>query len=386
MKLISKYKALFWLFFCIYLMMQPCVGTAETDMVADNTFCNDEGDRESFAWTDEYLFITHGYLNWPEEQFCWIAPRFSLTRVDIEKGVMETLYESINACMPNLLIDEEAQRLYIVWQMKDGYYYYDEDGKSHTFRDEIQVCTLIAMDYDGTILETDKFYINDYVDDYYLYQKRLYLITNADVFVWDIEKKELHNIYEAQENLYNDMGEAHCLVIGGKMYIQDGASLLNIDLSTYETATLCGIQKPSDEYWSNENLLSMDRRYRYIALDGSIYFVNKDAFFGEGFQIVKTEIEGKKRTQRPIEDNYVFKQVNEDGVLAYSVKDGKYRLWFYPFASNGTEKIEMENTAILIGNGKYIVVDDCVFYETYIPNLYPPQPSTLCVPIYDLKK
>lgn len=391
------YKMVACLLLCVCFALGACASAQTNEGIFQNNMCETYGGSDSFAWTDEYLFIAHGYwytdpkkdpLDQEDIQY-WVATHYSLTRVDIRTGEAKTLYENIPAYLLQLMVDEEEERLYSVWK-SDGDDPYPE----------VKGCQLTEMDYEGNILDRDEFYIDDAAQDYLLCNRKLYILGKKGIYVWEIENKELYSIYTVQDEIINyiydmrdeitnDIYDAHCITDGERLYFQEQTRLLSIDLDTYEVETIGWISMDESKQHDDKmfSLLS-NERYQYILLDDSIYYNVDDPFDIEGMILNKMEIKGTRSVQQITEGKYFFKQANEDGVLAFTEEKGKFALRYYPYENKkkpsfnpeNPNRKEVEAKAVLIGNNKYFVALDYEVYETDTPDVKPH------VPIYDLKK
>lgn len=391
------YKMVSCLLLCVCFAIGT-YGSAQTNEgIFQNNMCETYGGSDSFAWTDENLFIAHGYWHTdPEKDIAeredlryWVAIHYSLTRVDVRTGEAKTLYENIPAYLLHLMVDEEEERLYSVWQ-SDGDDPYPE----------VKGCQLTEMDYEGNILDRVEFYIDDDAQDYLLCNKKLYILGRKGIYVWEIENKELYSIYtvqneitnyiyDMQDEITNDIYDAHCITDGERLYFHEQTRLLSINLDTYEVETISWISMDESKQY-NEKMFSLlsNERYQYILLGDSIYYNVDDPYDIEGMILKKMEIDGTRSVQQITKGKYFFKQVNEDGVLAFTEEKGKFALRYYPYENKknpsfnpeNPKRKEVEANAVLIGNNKYFVASDYVVYETDTPDVKP------YVPIYDLKK
>ena len=255
-----------------------------------NTFMTEQSlnygseSADSFAWTDEKIYIAHGYWTDPHE---WMPTNYRLFTIDLKTGESAVLYEELQS--PLHLVEYNGV-IYVVFD--------------HVIQNDMGNISLIYEVFELNDLTHPLLQItlDDRVYDTIIYQDNFFLVTTHEIILCN-KQGEMQLIYTTTNEMYNEIENDHLIIENDYLYFIDGDTICRINLTNMAVESLASILM--------ENI--SDFNHSYIVIDDILYYWDYD-------QEATVALNLQNKQKRIISDRFfLYSQYYKGGIIAFEI-------------------------------------------------------------------
>lgn len=331
---------------------------AQDSCINEGTRVLSVGGANSYAWNERYVFIAEGFFKDNEFRITWAAPHYRIIRQDRftqDQVILVEDYPYIGVWMC-----VEGESIYLLRsnvQDMNNIVDYWMSNRNQEPMPKIDPCAteyefyIDKISFNGEKQKTMCFDIGEYICDFLIHDKTLYITTDSFLLNIDVCSGQIQKIYTAKSKIKNGRTSAHMIMEDGILYIRDGEKIIAVDTCTGEYDEIC------DFSFSYPMLLRFE--HEYIVLNRRIYFWDETCR-----EMVSIDLDSRERVCIS-KDRYFFNQVTDEGISVFRIRESDINKMYI--------NVDHASRNQIIDNMDYSIVEEC-FYEF----------SNILIPEFDL--
>lgn len=257
-----------------------------------NTFMTEQSlnygseSADSFAWTEEKIYIAHGYWTDPHE---WMPTNYRLLTIDLKTGNSIVLYDELQSPL-HLVKDND-----IIYAIFD--HYIENDVGEDMFIYEV----FELNDLTHPVLQIT---LDDRVYDTLIYQENFFLVTKNEIIICT-KQGEMKLVYTTTNEIYNEIENDHLIIDNDYLYFIEGDTICRINLTSLTVESLVSILMENGS----------DYNHSYIVIDDILYYWDYD-------KEATVALDLQNKQQKILSDRFfLFSQYYMGGIIAFEISD-----------------------------------------------------------------